>query len=239
MSYDTNGQPLGVVLDDWRGAQRPQAITLEGRFCRIEPFCLKRYGTDLRAALALDKTGEGWAYLPMPAPTSEADWAQWFTTMETSRDDPRYFAIIDLQREQAVGISCYQRIDPTNGVIEVARLQFSPLLQRKPAATEAMYLMMRQAFEWGYRRYEWKCNALNSQSRRAAERLGFTFEGIFRQHLVNKGLNRDTAWFSVLDREWPLVRCALEAWLVPGNFDLSGKQRCRLEDYRRALADSR
>jgi RimJ/RimL family protein N-acetyltransferase len=143
--------------------------------------------------------------------------------------------LVDLGRGQAVGLGSYLRIEPGSGSIEVGHLQFSPLMQRTPVATEAMYLMMKYAFELGYRRYEWKCDALNAASRRAAERLGFTFEGIFRQAIVYKGRNRDTTWFSVLDREWPALDAAFRAWLDQANFDRLGQQRQRLENLRAAV----
>jgi RimJ/RimL family protein N-acetyltransferase len=156
----------------------------------------------------------------------------WVKSVEAS-EDPLFFAIVDLATERAVGWASYLRIDPPNGVIEVGHLAYSPLLQRTPAATEAMCLMMRRAFdELGYRRYEWKCNSLNEPSWRAAERLGFVYEGIFRQGVVQNGRNRDQAWFSIIDKEWPGVRAALERWLEPGNFDEEGRQRRRLGELR-------
>ena len=234
MQYDGYGQPLGLTVDNWQGATPPQRVTLQGRSCRVEPFRQAQHGAGLRAALERDADGRDWAYL-MPRPQSDADWDSWFGMMEDSRD-PLFFAIVDQASGQAVGSCSYLRIDAAGGVIEIGWLRFSPLLQRTAAATEAMYLLMRQAFDWGYRRYEWKCNALNAPSMRAAPRLGFTFEGIFRQARVNWGLNRDTAWFSLLDSEWPANRAALEAWLDAANFDADGRQRRSLEECRRALA---
>jgi len=146
-------------------------------------------------------------------------------------DDPLFHAIVDSKSGKAVGVAAYMRIDRDNGVIEVGHLNFSPRLQATTAATEAMYLMMRRAFdELGYRRYEWKCDSLNEGSRRAAVRLGFVFEGIFRQAVVYKGRNRDTAWYSVLDSEWPALRAGFERWLSPDNFDEAGRQRRTLAD---------
>ncbi|MBV8678918.1 MAG: GNAT family N-acetyltransferase, partial [Aquitalea sp.] len=142
--------------------------------------------------------------------------------------DPQFYTIVEQASGHAVGLASYLRIDPANGVIEVGHLNFSPLLQQTAAATEAMYLMMRHAFELGYRRYEWKCNALNVPSRRAAERLGFLFEGLFRQSMITKGRNRDTAWYSILDGEWPAVRLRLEQWLSVDNFDAAGRQQLSL-----------
>lgn len=234
MQYDQYGRALGVRVDNWQGATPPQRVTLQGRSCRVEPFSRQQHGAGLRAALELDVDGRDWAYL-MPRPQSDADWGNWFGMMEDSRD-PLFFAIVDQASGQAIGSCSYLRIDAAGGVIEIGWLRFSPLLQRSVVATEAMYLLMRQAFDWGYRRYEWKCNALNAPSMRAAPRLGFTFEGIFRQARVNWGRNRDTAWFSLLDSEWPANRAALEAWLDAVNFDVEGKQRHSLDECRRSQA---
>ena len=148
-------------------------------------------------------------------------------------NDPLFYAILDQATNRAVGVAGYLRIDPRNGSIEVGHLGYSPLLQRTPAATEAMYLMMARAFELGYRRYEWKCDSLNEPSRAAALRLGFVFEGIFRQAVVVKGRNRDTAWFSVIDSEWPALKAAFVNWLAPDNFDEQGRQLARLSAFRR------
>ncbi|RKQ62202.1 RimJ/RimL family protein N-acetyltransferase [Vogesella indigofera] len=234
MQYDQYGRALGVTVDNWQGATPPQRVTLQGRSCRVEPFSHQQHGAGLRAALELDVDGRDWAYL-MPRPQSDADWGSWFGMMEDSRD-PLFFAIVDQASGQAIGSCSYLRIDAAGGVIEIGWLRYSPLLQRSVAATEAMYLLMRQAFDWGYRRYEWKCNTLNAPSMRAAPRLGFTFEGIFRQARVNWGLNRDTAWFSLLDSEWPANRAVLEAWLDAANFDADGRQRRSLDECRRSLA---
>lgn len=233
MQYDAFGQPLGEAVDNWQGATYPQAVTMVGRSCRLEPFDGAKHGASLRAALALDSDGRDWAYL-MPAPASEADWQGWFAMMSDSQD-PLFFAIVDPASGEAIGCCSYLRIDAANGVIEIGWLRFSPRLQRTTAATEAIYLMLQQAFAWGYRRVEWKCNALNAPSMRAAERLGFRFEGIFRQARVNWGLNRDTAWFSLLDQEWPQREAALATWLAADNFDAAGRQRRSLQACRAAL----
>ena len=145
-------------------------------------------------------------------------------------DDPLFHAIVDTATGKAVGIATYMRIDPRHGVIEVGNLNFSPLLQRKPAATEAIYLMMKRVFEMGYRRYEWKCDSLNAPSRAAAQRLGFSYEGIFRQASVYKGRSRDTAWYAMIDKEWPELDRAFRRWLDPKNVDAQGRQRERLSD---------
>jgi len=146
-------------------------------------------------------------------------------------DDPLFHTIVDLATGKAVGVATFMRIDRASGVIEVGNINYSPLLQRTPAATEAMFLMMRRVFEeLGYRRYEWKCDSLNAPSRAAALRLGFQFEGIFRQAVVYKGRNRDTAWFSIIDSEWPSLKRAYEQWLGPENFDAEGRQKRKLAE---------
>lgn len=174
-----------------------------------------------------------WAYLPYGPFESLATYGEWLGQM-SSKPDPLFFAIIDQGSDRPVGVASYLRIDPEKGSIEVGHLAFSPLLQRTAAATEAMYLMMARAFALGYRRYEWKCNTLNAASRAAAERLGFTFEGVFRQAAVVKGRNRDTAWYSVIDGEWPRLREAFERWLAPANFDETGRQRAPLATFRQS-----
>jgi RimJ/RimL family protein N-acetyltransferase len=227
MRYDKHGRPLGIPVENWNGAQPPSAVVLDGRYCRIEPFDAARHGAELRQAFALDVEGVNWAYL-RPEPQSDEEWSTWFADMQQSQD-PLFFAIIDADSRQATGFFSLMRIDAPNGVIEIGWVLFSPLLQRTRAATEALFLMLRQAFDWGYRRVEWKCNALNGPSERAAKRLGFTFEGVFRQARVQWGLNRDTTWLSLLDHEWPRARHALERWLAPDNFDENGRQRLNLE----------
>lgn len=168
-----------------------------------------------------------WTYLARGPFATRESYRAWMSDV-CPCNDPLYYAIVDLATGKASGVASYMRIDPANGCIEVGNLAFSPLLQRKPAATEAMYLMMRHAFELGYRRYEWKCDTLNAPSRAAAQRLGFTFEGIFRQAVVYKGRSRDTAWFSIIDKEWPALKVGFERWLLPENFDANGKQILRL-----------
>jgi RimJ/RimL family protein N-acetyltransferase len=174
-----------------------------------------------------------WTYLFSGPFANFAEYHAWLEPKPAS-EDPLFFAFVDLATGRAVGLGSYLRIEPANGAIEVGHLQFSPRMQRTPVATEAMYLMMRNAFALGYRRYEWKCDALNAASRRAAERLGFRFEGIFRQAIVYKGRNRDTAWFSVIDSEWPALDAAFRAWLDPANFDPEARQRRSLVDLREA-----
>jgi RimJ/RimL family protein N-acetyltransferase len=230
MSSATNTTvPLGAVIPNWQAPPRPPRTVLSGHLCRIEPLDAARHGSALWAANALDGEGRNWDYLPYGPFASEADYLNWLGAMSRT-EDPLFFAIVDVESGAAVGVASYLRIDPSNGVIEVGHLNFSPKLQRTPLATEAMYLMMRNAFALGYRRYEWKCNALNAPSRRAAQRLGFAYEGTFRQAAVSKGRNRDTAWYSVIDGEWPALRTAFERWLAAENFDADGRQRQSLSD---------
>lgn len=218
------GQLHGLPLPAWQPCPQPQPVVLQGQYCRLEPLSVARHGEALYAAMQRDVAGANWSYLPYGPFADLASYRQWLSSME-GLADPQFYAIVDAGSGQAVGLASYLRIDPANGVIEVGHLNFSPLLQRTPAATEAMYLLMRHAFELGYRRYEWKCNALNLPSRRAAERLGFLFEGLFRQAMISKGRNRDTAWYSILDSEWPMVCQLLEQWLSSDNFDAAGQQR--------------
>ena len=201
-----------------------------GRYGRVEPLDPERHAADLHDANREDGDGRNWTYLSSDPFDDLAGYRAWLTAM-TGGGDQLYHAIVDGATGKAVGVAAYLRIDPAMGVIEVGHLNFSPRLQRTRLATEAMFLLMRRAFdELCYRRYEWKCDSLNAPSRRAAERLGFRFEGVFRQALVYKGRNRDTAWFSILDCEWPTLRPAYERWLAPSNFDAAGTQRERLSD---------
>jgi RimJ/RimL family protein N-acetyltransferase len=229
--HNSLGQPIGEPLPDWRTPPRPARDVLAGRYCRIEPLDAGRHAGDLFAANSLDRDGRIWTYLAYGPFATQPAYEAWLAERADS-SDPLFWAVVDLEGGCAVGIGSYLRIDPANGAIEVGHLAFSPRLQRTRAATEAMYLVMRQAFQLGYRRYEWKCDALNAPSRRAAERLGFVFEGIFRQCMVYKGRNRDTAWYSILDAEWPACKAAFERWLDPGNFDAEGRQRMPLDSLR-------
>ncbi|WP_234455026.1 GNAT family N-acetyltransferase [Thermohalobaculum xanthum] len=202
---------------------------MTGRLVRIEPLMV-----DHAAALhAANSSVENWAYLPYGPYPSLAAYEDWVS--EVSRhSDPLFFAIVD-PSEGPVGVASYLRIAPASGSIEVGHINFSPRLQGRPAATETMYLMMRWAFEAGYRRYEWKCDSRNAPSRRAAQRLGLSYEGIFRQATISKGRNRDTAWYAAIDAEWPALKAAFETWLDPANFDAEGRQRQRLSDLTRPI----
>jgi RimJ/RimL family protein N-acetyltransferase len=206
---------------------------MQGRRVRIEALDPEAHAEDLFHANSADREGRNWTYLPYGPFERLADYRAWIT-QNCLGADPLFHTIVDQQSGKALGVSSYLRIDPKMGVIEVGHINYSPALQGSAAATEAMYLMMARVFdELGYRRYEWKCNALNKASCRAAERLGFTFEGIFRQATVVKGRNRDTAWFSLLDSEWPKAKAAFQAWLDPANFDAKGRQKRSLEEVRK------
>ncbi|MFQ3786239.1 GNAT family N-acetyltransferase [Halomonas sp. A29] len=242
-SHDVNrndfGQPVGAALPDWQPARHPGRIALQGHRVRLEPLALERHGASLYAAFlapgegAHDAPEARWTYSGGMPFTDAEQYRAWLGARSESHD-PLFYAIVVTTEEQALGralgVASYLNIEPEHGSIEVGHIHFTPALRRTPAATEAMLLMMRYAFELGYRRYEWKCDALNAASRRAAERLGFRFEGIFRQHRVTNGHNRDTAWFSLLDSEWPAAEARLERWLAPENFDAEGKQRCSLSE---------
>ena len=218
-----HGQPVGPPVDGWTTRPRPSDAPMQGRFCRLERFDAEQHLQALFAAYAEDD-GRMWTYLPWgPYPDAPAMAA----SIESTAEVFQRFVIV-AHGQGPLGQASYMRHAPAEGSVEVGAVVFAPRLQRTPAATEAMYLMMRRAFETGYRRYEWKCDALNAASRAAALRLGFTFEGVFRQERIYRGRNRDTAWFSVLDSEWPALAGAFERWLDPQNFDAAGRQRIPL-----------
>lgn len=237
MSENVNhlGQPMGSVIPDWSERQRPPRTAMQGRFCRVESLHPDRHGADLYAANREDKEGRMWSYLAYGPFSSFEDYLAKMNEL-CLKEDRNMYAIIDEKSGLASGVASYMHIEPFAGSIEVGAVMYSPRLQRTPAGTDAMYLMMKRAFdELGYRRYEWRCNSLNEASAKAAKRLGFQFEGIFRQTHVIKGRNRDTAWFSIIDREWPQVQRAFEAWLAPENFDSKGAQRQSLTQIRNRL----
>lgn len=228
MSPLTNifNQPIGEAVNRWQTATQPQAIVLHGNYCDLVPLNPGLHAQSLHEANSADD-GRMWTYLPY-GPFDTLDSYQAWLTQYCMSTDPLFYAIIDKNTQQALGLASYLRIDPNNGVVEVGHIAYSPQLQRSTMATEAMYLMMDQAFKLGYRRYEWKCNALNMPSCVAAKRLGFTFEGIFRQAVIVKNHNRDTAWYSIIDTEWPALKSAFQTWLAPNNFDLYGQQHTSL-----------
>lgn len=219
------GQDIGPAVADWTPCERPPRTPMEGRTVRLEPLDPATHADALWDAFSWDQTGRMWTYLPVGPYTDRAAFDTALAANARS-EDPLFFAVIDLATGKAIGFCTYLRIDPANGVIEVGFITFSPLLQRTTGSTEAMYLMMARVFdELGYRRYEWKCDTLNAPSKAAAERLGFTYEGLFRQAVMYKGRNRDTAWFSILDGEWPAIKSAFQTWLDPANFDEKGRQK--------------
>lgn len=216
---------FGEPVLNWRVPPRPGPDAMDGRWARLERLDSVRHARQIHAANVESDTISH--YLPYGPFRAEPDWAAWAEGMARSKD-PYFYAVRDLVTDRATGVASFLRISPEAGSIEVGHINLSPVLQRTPAATEAMVLMMRWAFEAGYRRYEWKCDALNLPSRRAAQRLGLSYEGVFRQATVVKGRNRDTAWFAAIDGEWPRLRAAFEEWLRPANFDEAGRQRVSL-----------
>ena len=229
MSQDMTGlgQPIGFAVKDWRAPDPPSRQPMVGRTCRLEVLDPERHARDLYEAYARDRDNRIWLYLPYGPFESLDGYRQWADGVSRV-SDPLFHAVVDAATDKAVGVASYLRITPASGSIEVGHINYSPALQRTPAATEAMYLMMKRAFEAGYRRYEWKCDALNAKSRAAAQRLGLSYEGVFRQATVYKGRNRDTAWYAAIDVEWPELESAFRRWLEPSNFDGEGRQRVRL-----------
>src|SRR5438132_1459172 len=226
------GQPVGFPVPGWTPRPTPPRTPMVGRFCTVEPLDAGRHAGELFEANAEDREGRNWTYYNYGPFAALDDYRRWVDG--SCADTTRLFhAIVDRPSGKAVGVAAYANIQPAYGTIEVGALNFSPRLQRRPGATEAMYLMMRRAFdELGYRRYEWKCDSLNLPSRAAAARLGFRFEGLFRQAMITRGNNRDTAWFAIIDREWPMLRSAFKAWLEPGNFDVDSRQLRNLASFR-------
>ena len=227
LRLNEHGQPIGFALPGWSPPPLPRRQTLGGQYCRVEPLDIERHSAELHSANRLDPSGQAFTYLSSGPFDNLESYRQWIAATCLG-SDPLFHAIIDSSTGKAAGVAAYMRIDSSNGVIEVGHLNFSPLLQQTRAATEAMHLMMKNAFALGYRRYEWKCDSLNAPSRAAAQRLGFSYEGRFIQAIVYKGRNRDTDWFSITEREWPAIRAAHEQWLAPQNFDMQGRQRLSL-----------
>jgi RimJ/RimL family protein N-acetyltransferase len=213
---------------NWTPRPLPPRTVMDGRWVRLEPFSVASHAADLHAAFAEDETGDLWRYRDVGPFAEEGAFAAYAEKAMTG-DDPLFFAILDKESGRALGSAAFMRITPVHGVIEVGSITFSPRLKQTRLATEAMYLMARRAFdELNYRRYEWKCDDGNEPSKRAAVRFGFTPEGVFRQHMVVKDRNRDTAWFAMTDDEWPERRAAFERWLDPANFNDDGRQIERL-----------
>lgn len=199
----------------------------------MQPLSVVRHGQDLVQAFVHESNDPQWTYLAYGPYKSDHEFLTWLESVQDG-EDPLFHTIIDGSSGTAIGLAGYLRIEPDNGVIEVGHIHYSPRLQKSRSATEAMFLMMQRVFdELGYRRYEWKCDALNAPSRAAAERLGFAFEGIFRQATMYKGRNRDTAWYSIIDTEWPQIKQGFEQWLEPANFDEEGNQKVSLSNKNR------
>lgn len=208
--------------------RKPQKRVLEGTLVRLEPLSAAAHADDLFEAGHVADREEKYRYLADPPPEDPSIVRAWAEKAAAS-DDPMFFAVIDKATGKAVGRQALMRIEPTHGVAEIGHIYWGPAMARSAKATEALYLVMRHVFdELGYRRFEWKCDNANEPSKAAAKRFGFTFEGLFRQHLIVKGRNRDTAWFSIIDGEWPALKGAYEAWFSPGNFDETGRQRVAL-----------
>jgi RimJ/RimL family protein N-acetyltransferase len=215
-------------LSHWNGVPHPERIVLEGRYARLEPVDPARHGADLLASAQRPGAQDRFRYLFEEPPADLAALTPWLERAATSTD-PLFFAVIDRSTDRAEGRQSLMRIDVTHGVIEIGHILWGPAIARTRVVTEALYLFAHYAFDTlGYRRFEWKCHNLNAPSKRAALRFGYTFEGVFRQHMVAKGRNRDTAWFAMIDADWPRLKAGYEAWLRPENFDADGQQKTKL-----------
>jgi RimJ/RimL family protein N-acetyltransferase len=226
--FNELGQPIGFALPDWKPPPFPPHQTIVGRYVRLEPLSAEKHARDHFEAQADDATGERWTYAFHGPYADFGSFENWAREAQVSRD-PQFYAIVDAESGRAAGSAAWMRIDPKHGVIEVGNIYFAPRLAHTRAATESIYLFIATAFDMGYRRFEWKCDSCNLPSRRAATRFGFTYEGTFRQAIVNKGRNRDTTWFAIIDKDWNGgLRDAYLRWLDPGNFDAAGKQKQKL-----------
>ncbi|MFT4716592.1 MAG: RimJ/RimL family protein N-acetyltransferase [Paracoccaceae bacterium] len=224
----------GEIVEGWKTPPWPDAKALEGRYVRLEKLNADRHAADIHRANSADKDGVIWKYLPYGPYSSVSGHHHWVREVQAA-PDPHFVALIDPETGHAGGVMSLMRISPALGSIEVGHINIAPELQRSPAVTEAIFLLMGWAFEAGYRRFEWKCDAANLRSRRSAERFGFSYEGVFRQHLISKGRNRDTAWFACIDKEWPALHEAYSSWLSPANFDDNGRQIEALADLTRLV----
>lgn len=233
-NFNAYQQPIGPSLPDWNARERPKRKVIQGARCHLEPLDANRHAQELFTAYIEAADARDWTYMTI-GPFADAAAYRTYVQAAADSSDPMHFTVIDGRSGRAVGTLSLMRIDAVNGVIEVGNVMFSPLLKQTPISTEAQYLLMKYVFdELGYRRYEWKCDSFNEPSRRTAARLGFQFEGIFRQALVYKGRSRDTAWFSIIDSEWPQILATFESWLDPENFDANGKQKRTLLSFRQA-----
>lgn len=224
---NNHDQLIGHSVDGWSPCAHPSRTTMQGRYCQLEALDIDAHADSLYESMSKNPVTD-WTYLPYGPFEQFADFKAWLMRY-SDLNDPLFYVITDAISGKALGLASYLRIDASVGAVEVGHIHYSKSLQRTPMATESMYLMMQRVFdELGYRRYEWKCDALNERSRAAARRLGFSFEGIFRQATIYKNRNRDTAWYSMIDSEWPDLKLAYENWLNPENFGPGGAQRQRL-----------
>jgi RimJ/RimL family protein N-acetyltransferase len=222
-------QAVGNLVENWSKAKRPEHAKLEGQYCSLEFIDLDKHANKLLTNLSFKNPGESWTYLPYGPFFNHQEFSTWISATHSEKDTELY--VILNKEHDPVGVAGYSRINPEHGVIEIGHLHFSKFLQKTPAATEAIYLLLKYAFEkLGYRRCEWKCNSLNEASKKAALRLGFIFEGIFRQTNIFKNRNRDTAWFSIIDSEWPMLKEKFSKWLDESNFDSNGNQKKSLRE---------
>lgn len=232
MKQNHFGQTIGTELPDWQSAQQPQREILPGHFCYLAPVDADKHETSLYQAYHMVEDAHDWTYFYCERPENEADFHHYLQTLIKAKGAFHY-TVIDAQTGLAMGTVGLQRIDEVNGVIEIGSVNWSPRLKRNSAGTEAIYLLLHYVFDkLGYRRCEWKCDSLNEPSNAAAARFGFQYEGQFRQAIVIKGRNRDTNWYSITDREWPLIKQSFNDWLAMENFDSRGKQIARLQDLR-------
>ena len=218
-------------LTQFQPPSHPSDIQLQGAWVGLVPLSAPSHGEQLFES---NTNADNWTYLPYGPFPDKALYLEWLTE-QSQKQDPCFFAVVRQVDQRAIGLASFLRIDRANGVIEIGHLNFSPCLQQTRESTEALFLMMHWAFEAGYRRVEWKCNALNQPSRRAAQRLGFSYEGTFRQAAIHKGKNRDTAWFALLDREWPAIKACFEEYLASENFDDNGRAKFSLSAMTRPL----
>jgi len=224
------GQPIGDALPDgWSPPPRPVRLSLEGRWAHVVPLNASAHGSQLFDALQNDTTGAGWTYMTHGPYSSLESFMAWLQKAETDQGS-MFFAYLNAKTRRAIGFGAFQRITPAAATIEIGGILMSPLMQRTPMSTEAMFLKAAYVFSLGYRRLEWKCDALNAPSNAAAKRLGFSFEGIFRKAMHYKGRSRDTAWYAIIDEDWPRIEQAHKAWLSPENFEHDGTQKQRLAD---------
>lgn len=220
-------------LTQWRPRPRPGRVTRPGTYIRLEPLDPARHASDLYTCSDVPDAEARFRWLFEYPPTDMETFANWVTEAAAS-NDPMFFAVVDQKTGRTIGRQSLMRIDQAHGVIEIGNIYWGPEAARTPRATEALFLVACYVFdELGYRRFEWKCNDQNTPSKRSAERFGFQFEGVFRQHMVFKGQNRDTAWFAMIDEDWPSLRAAMQSWLDPSNFDADGQQHKPLEEFRR------